>query len=59
MGNLARTAIGSPDNCVLLVTPESAESFGPASKREVALKIVSRIASMLNSQTSLIQNHAD
>ena len=52
-------AIGSPDNCVLLVTPESAEAFGPASKREVALKIVSRIASMLNSQTSLIQNHAD
>ena len=59
VGNLARTAIGSPDNCVLLVTPESAEAFGPASKREVALKIVSRIASMLNSQTSLIQNHAD
>lgn len=59
VGNLAHTAIGSPDNCVLLVTPESAEAFGPASKREVALKIVSRIASMLNSQTSLIQNHAD
>ena len=49
MGNLARTAIGSPDNCVLLVTPESAEAFGPAPSGRLQLKIVTA-SSMLNSQ---------
>ena len=49
VGNVARSAIGSPDNNVLFVTPDKAEAYGPASKREVALELVSRIANLINS----------
>lgn len=59
VGNLARSAIGSPDNSVLFVTPDGAQAYGPASKRDVAREIVSRIASMLNPLSSSLQNHAD
>lgn len=38
VGNLARSAIGSPDNSVLFVTPDSAQAYGPASKPDVAGK---------------------
>ena len=49
VGNVARSAIGSPDNNVLFVTPDKAEAYGPASKREVAVELVSRIANLINS----------
>ena len=49
VGNVARSAIGSPDNSVLFVTPDKTEAYGPASKREVALELVSRIANLINS----------
>ncbi len=49
VGNVARSAIGSPDNSVLFVTPDKAEAYGPASKREVAVELVSRIANLINS----------
>lgn len=49
VGNVARSAIGSPDNSVLFVTPDKTEAYGPASKREVAIELVSRIANLINS----------
>ena len=49
VGNVARSAIGSPDNSVLFVTPDAAEAYGPASKHEVAVELVSRIADLINS----------
>lgn len=50
VGNIARDALGGADNRVLFVTPDSAETFGPAPKRDVADEIIRRAARILNNQ---------
>ena len=52
VGNIARHVLGSTDNTVLFVTPETAEPFGPAPKRAVADEIIRRAALILNQSSS-------
>ena len=50
VGNIARQALGSDQNDVLFVTPDNAESFGPAEKHVVAEEIIRRAALILNTK---------
>lgn len=48
VGNVAKEALGSEENSVLFVTPDSTVAFGPAPKSRVAEEIIAHTSRLLN-----------